>query len=243
MQKRILILSGKGGVGKSTLTVLLAEAFVRLGKRVLCIDADVGFRSLDLLMGIGTQSVYNWADVLCEACESEEAVIYKKDGLGLLSAPGRLEEIPEKEEFDGMLKGFDEKFDCILIDAPAGWSEFHDLLAQVSDTALLVATPDAVSVRSADTAMANALRANRELETKMVINRFKKSEVLAGRQLKLDDVIDSTHTQLVGVIPENDTVRLLASGGIIADTAQKAFLRTARRLGGEYILFSKRYFS
>ncbi|MBQ5995602.1 MAG: P-loop NTPase [Clostridia bacterium] len=243
MAKKILVLSGKGGVGKSTVTVCLAQAFAEMGKRVLCMDADVGFRSLDLIMRIGAEAVYNWADVISGNVALDEATVKKTEGLYLLCAPNSLSDGVNGEGIEELLKKADESFDYIFIDAPAGFGELHEALAKVSGLVLLVATPDAVCVRSADTAISKALRVNPKAETRMIINRFKKSEVLAGRQLKLDDVIDMTRTQLAGVIPENDSVRLIPGGAPIAPTAQKAFDRTARRLGGEYILFSKRYFS
>ena len=243
MAKRILVLSGKGGVGKSTATVCISQAFSRLGKRVLCIDADIGFRSLDLLMNIGAECVYNWADALEGRCEAADAMVKKAENLFLLCAPNSFSEAMTAENIDEFLKKLDADFDYIFIDAPAGFGEFHGTLAKVSELALLIATPDAVCVRSADTAMNSALRYNPQLESRMIINRFKKSEVFLSKQLKLDDVINMTHTQLVGVIPESDSVRLIAGGQPIGTQAANAFERTARRLGGEYVLFSKRYFS
>ncbi|MBE6827180.1 MAG: septum site-determining protein MinD [Ruminococcaceae bacterium] len=243
MAQKILVLSGKGGVGKSTVTVCLAEAVTALGKKALCIDADIGFRSLDLIMGTGSEAVYNWLDVVNGNCTAQEALVKKNDSLFLLSAPSVSGIDTNKEKFGEMLSHYDGQFDFIFLDAPAGSGEIHKILASVSDSALLVVTPDAVSVRSADIAVDRALEVNGELKPRMIINRFKKSEVLSGRQLKLDDVINLTHTQLIGVIPESDSVRLMVSGGPLAESPRSAFYRTAQRLNGEQVIFNKRYFS
>ena len=236
MAQKILVLSGKGGVGKSTAAACLATALARLGKTSLLIDADVGFRSLDLILGVGSEAVYNWLDVINANCDGEAAPVRVSEYVSLLCAPSQADGITAGD-FSRLLETYDGGFDYILADAPAGSGEFHGILASVCDCALLVVTPDPVCVRSADSAMRKALAVNPELDTKLLINRFNRLEVLAGRQLKLDDVIDITRTQLIGVIPESDSIRLLSSGEQLTKYASSAFDRCAKRLAGESVPF------
>ncbi len=242
MAQKILVLSGKGGVGKSTVCALTAEALTKSGKTVLCVDADIGFRSLDLIMRVGTQVVYNWLDIIDGDCEGAAAVVEGENGVSLLAAPSRFSDEITKESFSQMLSRFDTDYDYIFIDAPAGSGDFHRLLCECADRLLLVVTPDPVCVRSAETAVERALDANSSLETAMIINRFNRLEVLAGRQLKLDDVIDGTRTRLVGVIPESDSVRLVSNGESLTKYAFSAFERTAKRLSGGNVAFRAKDF-
>ena len=241
MAEKILVISGKGGVGKSTVTVCLADALTKLGKSVLCIDADIGFRSLDLIAGTGTDTVYNWLDVIDGGCTAAAAPV-KNGGYSVLSAPNDFSESITAESVSELLGKYDADFDYIFVDAPAGSDELHKYFAAAVDTALLIVTPDPVCVRSAEVAVSRAENANNNINTKLIINRFNKAEVLTGRQLKLDDVIDATHTQLIGVIPENSSIRLLQGGAGLSRYAESFFSRCARRLTGEQILFNIKEF-
>lgn len=237
MARKILVLSGKGGVGKSTVTVCLACALTALSKKVLAIDADIGFRSLDLLLGAGDRVVYNWADVIDSGCDRSEAPVLSANGVALLAAPSRADSDMTAESFSELLRGYDGDYDYILIDAPAGSGELHSMLAKACDEAILTVTPDPVCVRSAEVAINRALEANEQLKTMLIINRLNRQEVLSGRQLKLDDAVDATRTRLIGVIPESDSVRLLSSGEKLTKYASSAFERTAKRLEGRSIPF------
>ena len=237
MAKKILVLSGKGGVGKSTVCACLADGLKDKSKSVLLVDADVGFRSLDLIMRVGDSVVYNWLDVITGNCEAAEAPVNKENEVALLSAPSAFSDEITSESFNEMLGKYDIDYDYILIDAPAGSGELHKILAGSVDMLLLVVTPDPVCVRSAEVAIDRALEVKPSLETAMIINRFNKLEVMAGRQMKLDDVIDGTHTRLLGVIPESDSIRLIPSGEEPTKYAASAFERTAKRLLGENVKF------
>lgn len=242
MAQKILVLSGKGGVGKSSVSVGLANALCSMGKSVLLVDADVGFRSLDLIMNIGARVVYNWLDVIEGRCSFSQAVVSGEGAPDLLSAPSDFSDSITEAAFSSLLSHTDTDYDYVFVDSAAGSDSFHGILAKVCDRAIVVVTGDPVCVRSADAAVGRVLKADKDIDVRMIINRFDRYEVESGKQMKLDDVIDSARVQLIGVIPEDDSVRLLSNGSKISKYAFNAFLRTAKRILGENVLFKQKDF-
>lgn len=242
MAKRIFVFSGKGGVGKSSVTACLASALATLGKKVLLVDADIGFRSLDLIMDIGSGIVFNWLDVIEKLCKPAQALFVSDNSVALLTAPQDSSESITEVSIDEMLSEYDADFDYIFIDSPAGAGDIHNMFLKACHKAIIIATPDAVSVRSAAAAADKAFDVDNGLEISLIINRFNKQEVISSRQMKLDDVIDAVKAQLLGVIPEDDSVRLLPEGKKLAKYASDAFVRIAKRMNGEHIPFNPKNF-
>lgn len=242
MAEKILVISGKGGVGKSSVSVGLANAMCSMGKSVLLVDADVGFRSLDLIMNIGSQVVYNWLDIIENRCSFSQAVVSGNGKPDLLSAPSDFSESITKKSVSDLLARADNDYDYVLVDSAAGADSLHEILAEVCDRALAVVTCDPVCVRSVDAAVGKVLKADKNIDIRMIVNRFDKYEVETGKQMKLDDVVDAARVGLIGVIPEDDSVRLLSGGSKISKYAFNAFLRTAKRISGESVLFNPKDF-
>lgn len=244
MAEKIFVFSGKGGVGKSSVTAGLAKALTDLGKKVLCIDADIGFRSLDLILNVGNQVVYNWLDLIEGRCDADKAVLKVEHLPALLASPNEESDSITAESFKTMLDGLDSDYDYIFIDSPAGSDSIHKIIAKACDRALLIATPDNVCVRSAEVAGKKAEMSNENIDIRLIINRFNKNEVIKGKQLKLDDVIDSVHAQLIGVVPEDKTVRAMPdSDSLLSRKAELSFRRIAKRIIGENVAFNIKYFS
>lgn len=148
MAEKYIVCSGKGGSGKSTVTVGLAAALASAGKRVLCADADTSVRSLDLLLETGEDILFNWYDAARGNCKKNDAVydtLYK--GVSLLPAPKSTEELTY-DEFYELILSFENSYDYILFDAENCGTAF-DFAAKICDKAIIVTTPDAVSLRSA----------------------------------------------------------------------------------------------
>lgn len=201
MAKKIIIASGKGGVGKSSVTVSLARALSATGKTVLCIDCDIGLRSLDLLFGISKDLVFDWGDIVLENCEKEKAVMQSGD-IRVLAAPLSTDASFTPDAMRAMVMQFDEEYDYILIDAPAGISEDFRFAAAMADAGIIVATPDEVCLRSASRA-ADTLRALGVAELRLIINRFHRAAVEHNFLMNVDESIDRTGVQLLGVVPED----------------------------------------
>lgn len=234
MAKKIVVASGKGGVGKSTFTVGLAKALTAMGNKVLIIDCD-RLRSIDLLLGVTAELVYDFGDVIKENCEPEAAV-YQNKGIDVISCPLSYDGI-EKEDMKAFAEHYDYDYNFILFDAPAGIDKGLELAAAAADSGIVVSTPDLVCVRGACTA-AREIEKTGVAETRLIINKAHKKDIIKGRLLNVDKVIDSTMVQLIGVVPEDPKLRLGSMGGEIYKRGQlsrTAFSNIAKRLCGKYV--------
>ena len=237
MAKKIVVASGKGGVGKTTLTVGIAKALTALGNRVLIIDCD-RLRSVDLLVGVTENLVYDFGDVIFVNCEPENAV-YENKGIGVISCPVSYEGI-DSEKMKALSEHYDCDYNFILFDAPAGIGRGLELASAAADNGIVVSTPDLVCVRSACTA-AKEMEKMGVGESRLIINRVYKKDITKGRLLNVDKVIDSTMVQLIGVVPEDEKVRLGSMGGEIYKKrydSYAAFTNIAKRICGQYIALS-----
>lgn len=236
MAEKCLVISGKGGVGKSTLTVGLARALCRRGKKVLLIDGDIGLRSLDLLLQVGVQAVFSWLDVCENRCDAESAVL-KGDANtpALLTAPASLPADFTAERFKGLLAQYENKYDFIFIDAPAGLGGMAAIAAPACERTFVVAVPDAVSIRAAGTAANDVLTNGGKENLRLLINRFDKKEMQKSRDLDVDDIIERTSVRLLGILPEDKSLRQMAAGAPMSRKARDAFLRVADRICGREV--------
>ncbi|MBR3588965.1 MAG: P-loop NTPase [Clostridia bacterium] len=236
MAKKIVIASGKGGVGKSTVTAGLSRALENEGKRVLAIDFDIGLRSLDLLFGVRELVVKNWGDIILGNCEKENAVIHVGD-IDFISAPLFFNDEFTPEKVREMVHSFDEDYDVIFIDAPAGIAQGFSLACAGADAAIVVSTPDDVCVRSVEITAQN-LKNHGIGEVRLIINRFIKKLSAKRKFLNVDQVIDLTTVQLVGVIPYDAKIgfsSMQSSSFNFKASSQKSFSRIARRIMGENV--------
>lgn len=233
MAEKILIASGKGGVGKTSLTVGFGKALHALGYKVLLIDCDC-LRSIDLLVGVTEKIVYDWGDVVGGA--DPEDALYDAGNVFVLTCPEDYGDTNEKDMKD-LLSKYDEKFDYILIDAPAGIDRGFILSAAAADRAIVISTPDLVCVRSACIAARKIGQLGIE-DVRLVINRVLRKDIIRGRLLNIDSVIDSTEVQLIGVVPEDSKIRFGSMGMAIYRENQlsyDALSNIAARITGEYI--------
>ncbi|MDR1629781.1 MAG: P-loop NTPase [Oscillospiraceae bacterium] len=240
MAEKILVASGKGGVGKSTLAAFLGRELTLRGKKVLLVDTDVGLSALDLLLGVTERVVYNWQDVLKARCEPQDAVLIMDDKglLSLLPAPlVFVNSLILPSEMKLLVAKYEPDYDYILIDAPAGLGPGVVMSSASADWAIVVATPDEVSVRGAF-AVAEMLRAKGVRHARLVINRFRKKAVRQGSLLDYDSMIDKTGVRLIGIVPESADPSFAFALQIplrAKNRALQAFRRIAARVDGENI--------
>jgi septum site-determining protein MinD len=243
----IVVTSGKGGVGKTTTTANVSFALAKEGYKVVAVDADIGLRNLDVVMGLENRVVYNFIDVIEGTCRLPQALIRDKrvDNLFLLpAAQTRTKDAVNPEqmiELCNMLKK--EDFDFILLDSPAGIEGGFKNAAAGATEALVVTTPEVPSVRDADRII-GLLESMGKNPIRLVINRVKANMVREGEMLDVQDVLDVLAVELIGIVPDDDSVVKSANRGeplTYGDSspAAQAFRNIASRLLGNDVPFMK----
>lgn len=238
MGELTVVTSGKGGAGKSTVTAGLGCALARRGKRILLVDGDAGLRSLDVMLGIGADTVYDMADIFSGRCEPIRAVytspIY--ENVSVIPAPVSLEQLCSPADMRRLCRGFAQHYDHVIIDCPAGLGAGFETAVSGAERALVVTTPDMVCAR--DVCIVGDQLAERELPARLIINRLRVAPVLQGRLPNVDELIDLSGIRLIGILPEDETLALAtACGNPIPERCAAAlcFDNIARRLSGEEV--------
>ena len=237
--KIIMVTSGKGGVGKSSVCAGIAYYLAQMNHKVLVIEMDSGLRCLDIMLGVSQDTVYDIADVLMSRCGPIKAIYPSPLCKTLFMMPATLN--PESgyspELFERLCRGLSNYYDYIFIETPAGFGQTLCDIASVSDAALIVVTPDPISLRDARI-LSDYLDDRGMDRQRVVVNKVKmihgKPEVLPD----LDVVIDTVCEPLIGVIPyETRLNRLLAQGQAIGTNcvAGQAMRNIARRISGEFV--------
>lgn len=233
MARKIILASGKGGVGKSSLTAGIAIELCNMGQNVLVIDFDIGMGCLDLILASDDTGIFNWGDVIKGSCEPMQA-IRSTVGPSLLTAPTRFDCDYTGDSVRDMIAEYDDLFDYILMDAPAGVSGGFLLAAACADEGIIVSTADEVCVRVGAFA-GEKLSELGVTDIRLIINRFNKKLTSQGHYLNIDEVIDATVLQLIGVVPEDKKISYCSVVGMTtldSSKAKEAFKRIAMRLEG-----------
>ena len=241
----ITITSGKGGVGKTTATANLGVALAMLGKKVACLDADIGLRNLDVVMGLENRIVYDIVDVVEGRAKLRQAMIKDKrlkEELYLIPAAQTRDKTAISPS--DMVRLCDELrplVDYILIDSPAGIERgFRNAIAPADDV-VIVTNPEVSSVRDADRII-GLIEAEQKGPGQLVINRVKPDMVKRGDMLGAEDIIDILAIKLLGIVPEDEFILVSTNRGTPAvldpnSKAGQAFTNIARRLQGEKVPF------
>ncbi len=240
----ITISSGKGGVGKTTATANLGIALASLGKGVVVIDADIGLRNLDVIMGLENRIVYDLVDIVEGRSKLRQAMIKHKkfDNLFLIPAAQTRDKMAVSPQ--DMVKLTDElrqQTDYILIDSPAGIERGFRNALEPADEVLIVTNPEVSAVRDADRII-GLIEAAEKGPGQLIINRLKTELVQKGEMLSSDDVYDILGLSIIGIIPEDELVLSASNSGIpvslnINSKAGTAFNNVARRINGEDVPF------
>lgn len=244
MGTAIVVTSGKGGTGKTTLTAGVASCLAAIGRRVLCIDMDIGLRNLDISLGMSDRVVMDFSDVVEGRCSLERGAAAHPviEGLYLLTAPMRLsaERISPRQMVRFLAKA-KESFDYILIDSPAGIGSGFQLAVAGADRAIVVTTNDPSALRDAQRAVTELAKTLPHIH--LVMNRVQ-PKLLKRLHTTIDDAMDTAGLPLLGVVPEDAQVSLALGAGqplVLASRkgAAVACLNIARRIDGERIPLMK----
>ena len=245
MARVIVITSGKGGVGKTTTTSNIGMALARLGFNTLLVDADVGLRNLDLLLGLENRIIYTGLDVLAETCRLEQALIQDKRQSKLTFFPlssNQAKTPITKSQIQELICLLKDKYDFILIDSPAGIDDGFQTAIDSANEAIVVVTPEVPSIRDADKVI-GILVSQQIKKVRLLVNRIRPKMVKTDDMMSIEDVKNILGIPLVGVIPDSEQVIIASNRGEPLVLEEKlslpglAFENTARRLIGEELDF------
>ena len=242
----LTITSGKGGVGKTTVTANLASALAMLGKRVTAIDADIGLRNLDVIMGLENRIVYDLVDVVEGRCRLRQAMIKDKRQPELYLIPAAQTRDKNAVSPSDMVLICDqlrEEMDYIIIDSPAGIERGFRNAVDPAEKVLIVPNPEVTAVRD-PARIIGLIEAEEKGPGQLILNRVKPAMVSRGDMLSVDDVLDILAVTLLGVIPEDERILVASNQGlplvmhsVNGASAGEAFRNIARRLDGEDVPF------
>lgn len=240
MNDVIVVASGKGGTGKSTVCICLSIALVKHGKKVLLIDCDCGMRGLDIMLDMEQDILFDASDAVCGNCSFKEAIYKSKnnDNLYLIAAPFDAENELSPDVFKQLVDSVKDDFDFIIIDSPAGIGSNFVTAATPASKALIVCNAEPTSVRGG-IKVRSKLEALEIDNIRLVINRFdRKMFERLGFYSDLDDVIDATQTQLIALVPFDlkiSVIMQLGVAGLNWSSASNVFDCLALRLEGERV--------
>ncbi len=242
--RKIVFTSGKGGVGKTTTTVNVGAALAKRGHRVVLVDADIGLRNLDLVLGLEKRIVFDVVEVIEGRCQLRQALIKDKrfESLSMLpAAQTRDKNAVTQEQMAGVIDELAAMADYVLIDCPAGIEHgFRNAVAGARE-AVVVTTPEVSSIRDADRVIGKLVE--RSMPVRLIVNRIRPEMVRTGDMLSVDDVCEILSAELLGIVPDDEEIIDTTNKGepIVLGAANRLTViydKIARRLEGELAAFT-----
>ncbi len=238
----ITITSGKGGVGKTTTTANLGTALALLDQKVVVIDADIGLRNLDLVLGLENRIVYDIVDVVEGRARLKQALVRDKRTTELYLLPAaqtRDKSAVSPSQMVQLCDALRPSFDFILVDSPAGIEQGFQNAIAGADRVIVVTTPEMSAVRDADRII-GLTEAAEKGEPNLILNRVKPDMVRRGEMLSVEDVLEVLAIPLIGVVPDDENIIVSTNEGmpIALDgraLAGRAYRNIARRLMGQEV--------
>lgn len=243
MSEVIVVTSGKGGVGKTTTSANVGTGLAQMGKSVVLIDADIGLRNLDVVMGLENRIVYNLVDVIEGTCRLKQALIKDKRHAGLYLMPAaqtRDKNCITPGQMIKLIENLKQQFDYIILDCPAGIEQGFQNAIAGADHAIVVTTPEVSAIRDADRII-GLLEANEIKKIDLIVNRVRYDLVRRGEMMTVEDVIDILGLPLIGVVPDDENVVIATNQGepLVGKSslAGQAFANICNRLIGKEVPF------
>ena len=242
MSEVYVITSGKGGVGKTTTSANIGAGLAAQGKKVALVDADIGLRNLDVVMGLENRIVYDIIDVIEGNCRLKQALIKDKrfPTLHLLpAAQTKDKDAVTPEQMKKLCNQLRENFDYVILDCPAGIEQGFKNAVAGADKAIVVTTPEVSAVRDADRII-GILEASELRNPLLILNRIKPDMVKRGDMMALEDVTEILAIDVLGVVPDDESIVVSTNRGepCVTDNnsmAGQAFRDIIRRILGETV--------
>lgn len=241
MGEIICIVSGKGGVGKTTLCANLALSLAMKDKKVVCIDCDKGLNNLDITLGMEEKTIFDLSDVLEERCPLHKALVVHPTyrGLSMIPAPLDFRAVIDEQKLRQLCRELSESFDFVLLDCPAGLGDGFAAAVYSADRALVVSTPDITAIRDASRA-ASVIAESEKIPVHLIINRMRPGFVKKGYFANVDNIMDEIGLPLIGIVPEDEKIMMCAGCRRSLFSQRKAVStdplgRIARRICGEKV--------
>lgn len=239
MGRTIVITSGKGGVGKTTATANIGTALSLMGRSVVLVDADIGLRNLDIIMGLEGRVVYTSMDVVDGKCPLPKALVRgRTDSLRLLAASQRnnKNEFPI-ERMKEIVDELKESFDYVILDCPAGIEQGFRMSTTAANEAIIITTPEVSAIRDADRVIGLVQEIGIE-KPLLIINRLSAEMIERGDMMGPQDILDILAIDLIGIIPEDREIIVATNKGLPLTLTKnspsgEAYKRIARRINGE----------
>lgn len=231
--KTIVVTSGKGGVGKTTVCAFLGAALASRGRRTIVCDLDFGLNNLDVSLGLESRVVYDISDALSGRCRASQAII-ASDAVKNLFMIGsghvyNAKELPS-HNLKQLLDGLKPKFDYILLDCPAGIDAGFHRAVCAADEALLVVTPSLTALRDADKVL-SILRSYKLSMISVVVNFVRGDLIASGDALSISEIENLLKLKVIGAIPQDDDLLLSKNCFLYADSrAGEAFAFLAKSI-------------
>ena len=198
MGKSVCFISGKGGVGKTTLAAALGKELAKT-KKVLLVELDCGFRGLDLVLQ-ESSILYHLQDNLSSDDPETGVCRQGNSGLYFLPAGNDTDYIPDVEKLRQRIRQFEQRYDIVLLDAPCGWGPSVRAACRAADETVVVATPDAICVRGAETVSEMAWTMG-AVKQRLIINMVRVEKPAENPISDFDAILDLVAVPLLGVVP------------------------------------------
>lgn len=241
MSEVIVVTSGKGGVGKTTVTANLGTGLAKLDKKTVLVDTDIGLRNLDVVMGLENRIVYNMVDVIEGNCRLKQALIKDKHFPGLYLLPAaqtKDKSAVNPEQMKKLVEDLKAHFEYIILDCPAGIEQGFRNAVAGADRAIVVTTPEVSAIRDADRII-GLLEADGMKQIDLLINKLRPELIRKGEMMSVEDVTEILAVSLIGAVPDDTGVIVATNQGEPLagnDTPSgQAFFNIARRVTGEEI--------
>jgi len=229
MARKIVITSGKGGVGKTTICANLGVALARMNKRVVLVDVDLGLNNLDVVTGVENKIVYDIVDVIENRCRVRQALVQDINYPNLYimpSAHSYNKSLVTAQNVKKVIDQLNDFYDFVLIDCPAGIDEPFKRAVYGADEALVVVTPHLSSLRDADKVLMVLNNYNIN-SVSLIVNRVRGDMVLDKEMIDANKISEILGVELCGIVPEDDNITTLLNLG-----------RTVNRNCESYLAFS-----